>query len=147
VDTALIYGNDTTIQDSWLHDNSHFASDPAQNWGPSHDDGIQVQGGRNIRLEHNSISGAWNAAIQVTQNYAVTSDLQISDNWLGGGGCTVNIHQKARGPIQGLVLKDNRFSRDSRLDCAVITPITTPLSAWNNVWADTQTPIRIRTFG
>jgi hypothetical protein len=146
VDTALIYGNDTTIEDSWLHDNSHFQSDPAQGGGPSHDDNVQVQGGSNIRIEGNSMSGAHNAAIQVTQDYAVTQNLTIRDNWLGGGGCTVNIAQKARGPIQGLVLSDNRYSRDSRLDCAVIHPSATSISAWNNVWADTLTPVRIRTF-
>ncbi len=144
VDTALIYGSDTSITNSWLHDNAHYASDPSQGGGPSHDDNVQVQGGNNIRIKGNSMSGAHNAAVQVTQDYAVTSDLQITGNWLGGGGCTVNIAQKARGPISGLVLADNRYARDSRLDCAVITPTTTLLSAWSNVWADTLTPVRIR---
>ncbi len=144
VDTALIYGNDTTIRNSWLHDNRHYLVDPSQGGTPSHDDSVQVQGGSRIRITNNTMSGAWNAAVQVTQDYAVTSDLQVTGNWLGGGGCTVNIAQKARGPIAGLVVSDNLFSRDSRLDCAIISPSTTVLTAVNDLWVDTLTPVRIR---
>jgi hypothetical protein len=144
VDSALIYGSDTTIKDSWLHDNRHYLTDPSQGGTPSHDDSVQVQGGNNIRLTNNTMSGAWNAAVQVTQDYAVTSDLQVTGNWLGGGGCTVNIAQKWRGPIVGLVVSNNLFSRDSRLDCAIISPSTTVLTAVNDLWVDTLTPVRIR---
>jgi len=86
----------------------------------------------------------------VTPNTGVVSDAQIVGNWLDNGGCTVNISEKGRGPIHGLVVKDNRFGRaTSVLDCAVIMPATTAAVAvtTGNVWDDTGLPARIRTNG
>jgi len=144
VDTAVIYGDNTTIEQSWLHDNRHYASDPRQGGGPSHDDGIQVQGGSNIRLHSNTITGGVNAAIMVTQDYSATTDLTITDSWLGRGACTVNIAQKARGPLQGLQITGNQFTRDSTYKCPMIIDSTTrtTTTASNNTYTDTQ-PITI----
>jgi hypothetical protein len=144
VDTAVIYGDNTTIEQSWLHDNRHYDSDPRQGGGPSHDDGIQVQGGSNIRLHANTITGGVNAAIMVTQDYSATTDLTITDSWLGRGACTVNIAQKARGPLQGLQVTGNQFTRDSTYKCPMIIDSTTrtTTTASNNTYTDTQ-PITI----
>src|SRR5664280_2683368 len=48
IDSLHLYGNNTTLESSWLHSNLHYASDPAQNGGASHDDSIQIQIGTNI---------------------------------------------------------------------------------------------------
>ena len=50
VDSAHIYGPNVTITDSWLHDNVHFENDPNFGGTPTHDDGIQIQEGRSIRI-------------------------------------------------------------------------------------------------
>jgi hypothetical protein len=145
VDTALIYGSNSRIESSWLHDNLHYEQDPMWGGKPSHDDSIQVQGGSNIRLVGNNISGAKNAGLQITQDRSATSDLQFSRNWADGGACTVNVAEKGRGPIQGLVLQGNIFGRNTRhYDCAIIAPTTTPLVAAKNVWADTRGTAQVR---
>src|SRR5690606_4938498 len=48
IDAVHIYGPNVTIEDSWLHDNAHFTNDPNWDGGPSHDDSIQIQVGKNI---------------------------------------------------------------------------------------------------
>ena len=37
-----------------------------------------------------------------TVNTSLIQTPEVTDNWLGGGGCTVNVAQKASGPIRGL---------------------------------------------
>ncbi|GMA86198.1 hypothetical protein GCM10025868_14480 [Angustibacter aerolatus] len=148
VDTALVFGDDTSITNSWLHDNRHYLVDPNQRNTPSHDDGVQVQGGHHIRIAGNRIPDADNAGLMVTQDHSITSDLQFTDNWADGGGCTVNVAEKGKGPIQGLVVSENRFGRNTAVtDCPVIAPATTPLTAERNVYDDTGSPARIRRNG
>lgn len=147
-DSVLIYGDNTRVESSWLHGNLHYVQDPTMNNTPSHDDNIQVQGGSNIRLVGNTIEGAFNSGLMITQDVSVTSDLRFTGNWANGGGCTVNIAEKGRGPIQNLVVSSNRFGRDSRVaDCPVIAPPTTPLVAEGNVYDDNGQPATIRRNG
>ncbi|GMA86202.1 hypothetical protein GCM10025868_14520 [Angustibacter aerolatus] len=109
---------------------------------------MQVQGGRNIRITGNRIPDADNAGLMITQDTAITSDLQFTDNWADGGGCTVNVAEKGKGPIQGLVVDSNRFGHATAVaDCPVIAPSTTPMTAVGNVYDDTNLPARIRRNG
>ena len=146
VDTAVVYGDNTTIESSWLHGNRHYLVDPAQNGGPSHDDNVQVEGGTNVRIVGNFMTGANNAVVQVTQNYALTTNLTIRNNWVDGGSCTINIAEKAKGALQGLAINANRFGRTLRYpSCAIIMPpltgaITFPLG---NVWDDTSLAVPV----
>ena len=50
IDTFHLTGGNVRIESSWLHDNVHYASDPLQGGGASHDDSIQIQAGSNIRI-------------------------------------------------------------------------------------------------
>ncbi|NKY39571.1 hypothetical protein HGA02_08545, partial [Cellulomonas septica] len=68
IDMAHVYGDNVTIEASYLHDNLHYEVDPAQNNTPSHDDSIQIQKGNNMRIVGNNISGAFNTGIQFTQD-------------------------------------------------------------------------------
>ncbi|MDD9205218.1 right-handed parallel beta-helix repeat-containing protein, partial [Georgenia sp. 10Sc9-8] len=101
IDGGHFWGDDVTIEDSWIHDLLHYEDDPYHSDG-SHDDGIQIQKGSNIRIVGNTIEGAYNAAIMITQDQDRTSDVTISGNWLDGGKCTVNLSEKGRGPFQGI---------------------------------------------
>jgi len=145
VDTAKVYGDNVRIEDSWLHDMTSFPSDPDQGGGPTHNDGVQVLGGRNIRITGNSISGASNAAVQITQDVSATSDLVLADNRLDGGGCTVNVAHKVLKTMTGITVSGNRFGRGTRIaDCAIIASAMTDLTAAGNVWDDSGEPVRIR---
>lgn len=147
-DNVKIHGNNARIEDSWLHDSVYRASDPYQSGGPTHNDGVQVLGGKNIRILRNTITGARNAALQVTQDYSATTDLVFSDNHVDGGWCSVNLAHKKLTSMRGLTLTGNRFGRATeRLDCAIIATRATSLTASGNVWDDTGLPVRIRDGG
>lgn len=84
----------------------------------------------------------------VTPNTGVVSDAQVVGNWLNHGGCTVNVSEKGRGPIEGLVINDNRFGRDTGVvDCPILLPATTASVATvtGSVYEDTGLAVRIRT--
>lgn len=145
VDTVVIYGNNTSIENSYLYGNVRYPKDPAQNGGPSHDDGVQIEGGSNIKLEGNNITGAHNAAIQITQNYSLTSNITINKNWLSNGNCTVNVAEKGKGAIKGLIITNNLFG-NSVLNCPVIMPPATGkiVMATNNIFEKTGKPVPIQ---
>ena len=137
IDSVHIYGSNVTVQSSWLHDNLHYTADPAQNGSPSHDDSIQIQKGSNIRIVGNSISGAVNTGIQFTQDQGIVSNVVIDKNWADGGGCTVNMAEKGKGPFQGITITNNTFGRTTKhLNCAIISPTTTVLTTSNNFYTD-----------
>jgi len=136
IDQVHIVGDNVVVKDSWLHHNLHFARDPNHNNTPSHDDNVQIQAGRNIRIVHNTMESTHNAAIQVTQDMGVVANLTVENNLLSNGGCTVNLAQKARGPLTGITLRNNRFTRTSTHGCAVIVsaPSFGGLSLSDNRW-------------
>ena len=135
-DGAKVHGDNVSITGSWIHDTTSFAQDPYQNNRPSHNDGVQVLGGRNTLIQGNDISGASNAAIQVTQDFSDVAALTVDGNWLGGGGCTLNISTKGGGAMSALKLTNNRFSRDSQFNCPAIIDDATTYQASNNVFID-----------
>jgi hypothetical protein len=148
VDIAEIYGDDVRIESSWLHGNTPYANDPNQRGGPSHDDGIQVQGGRRITIVGNTITGASNAALMITQNVAEVSDLTFNGNWVDGGACSVNANALPRPSMSGLTISGNRFGRNTRIpDCSVLSSRTTQLVAEGNTWDDSGAAVRIRRNG
>jgi hypothetical protein len=132
----VINGGNVLLADSWLHGNSHFDPDPIASGGASHDDSVQIQGGSNITLQGNTIEGAFNAGVMITQDQSRASDIRIVGNRLAGGGCTVNVSEKGKGPITGLVVQDNTFGSSRIADCGIIAPPSSPVSPSGNVWAD-----------
>lgn len=138
--------DNVTVQDSYIHDLSWFASDPNQGGGNTHNDDVQTFGGNvNITLNHNTMSpGNGNSAYQVTQDEGqVATNLRVENNWLDGGGCTLNFsHKGGPTPMTGIYVTGNRFGRDSRYNCPILLSTKTVLSANSgNVWDDTGTPI------
>lgn len=146
VDGVKAYDN-VTLLDSWVHDLSRFASDPNQGGGPTHNDAVQTyEGNRNITLRHNNLDldAEDNAAYQVTQDGGQrATDLRIEDNWLDGGGCTLNFaHKGGPTPMTGIVVTGNRFGRDSAYGCPILVSTQTVLSRNSgNVFADDGRPI------
>ncbi len=134
-------GNNTLVQDSWIHDTSWFASDPNQGGGSTHNDGIQAfDGVSGLTLRHNTIdlstSKDPNAALQDS-----ASNVTVDNNWLDGGGCILNFADHGH-PLPGLSVTNNRFGRHSAFQCPILLSNLLSLAQnTGNVWADTGTPI------
>jgi len=137
IDAMHLYGDNVTLEASYLHDNVHFASDPNQGGTPSHDDSIQIQKGNNIRIVGNNISGAFNTGLQFTQDQGTVSNVTIDKNKLDGGGCTINLAEKGKGAFQGIKITNNTFGRTTKVaNCAIIAPTTTTVATSNNLFVD-----------
>ncbi|MET1015349.1 MAG: right-handed parallel beta-helix repeat-containing protein [Leifsonia flava] len=141
VDPIRVLNSNTYIYDNWLHDNLHFTSDPVQNGGPSHDDSIQIQGGKNHNISGNRISGSHNAAIQIVQDKSRprVEGILLSKNYLDGGGCTLNVAPGyfTRINITGNVFGPNRVHKG----CGIITGNNTLPAMTSNIWDATRTKV------
>jgi hypothetical protein len=138
IDTVHITGGNVTVRDSYLHDTLHYKNDPVQKNGPSHDDVIQVQGGSNIVIEGNTLSGSTNTVIMVTQDQSRLSGLTIRDNYIDGGNCSVNMNEKGKGPLKNVLVQDNLFGPDRAIgNCAVYLPPTSDVTLRTNYWEAT----------
>ena len=131
--------NNTLVQDSYIHDMSWFASDPNQGGGPTHNDGVQAYPG-GVTLRHNNIDLSTtkdgNAALQSS-----SADSVIDDNWLDGGGCTLNFNGQGH-TLPNVAVTNNRFGRHSFYQCPILLSTTVSLAKnTGNVWVDTGTAI------
>ncbi|MEU4572355.1 hypothetical protein [Nonomuraea sp. NPDC023979] len=133
----------TLVQDSYIHDLSWFGSDPDQDGGPTHNDGVQAFAEQTgVRLVRNTIDLSTttdpNAAVQSSAD-----DLRVEGNYLDGGACVVNIDHTPLGrPLKGQRVTGNRFGRGSAHDCPVLLSTRAELvSGSGNVWHDTGEPI------
>lgn len=121
IDPAHFWGSgNVRLRDSWLHDNLHYTNDPGWNGGPSHDDSIQIQSGSGYWITGNRIEGAHNAGIMITQDAGRTANVMIRDNFLDGGGCTINLHDKGKGAFQNIDIVSNVFGANSKYNCQII---------------------------
>ena len=83
-ENPIVPGDNTTIQDSWLHG--------LKAPGSPHYDGIQIDGGQdNVMIRHNTIENAntQTAAVMVDNYYGAATNITITGNKLTGGGYTV----------------------------------------------------------
>lgn len=124
LDSVHIFGDNVTVESSWLHNNLHYVNDPNWNGGPSHDDNVQIQKGNNIRIVNNTINGAVNAVMQITQDAGRTSNVTFANNNVAGGACSLNVAQKALGAISGLTIRDNVIGA-STYNCPMIVDSAT----------------------
>lgn len=144
VDGIKAYDN-VTVQDSYIHDLAYFSSDPNQGGGETHNDGLQsYECNSNVLVVHNNVDLSTmlsaNAAYQITQDAGVAcSNIVIRDNWLDGGGCTLNIAHKVLGTLTGVSVTGNRFGHNQGFSgCTVLLSTKSTLAAYSgNVWDDT----------
>ena len=141
VDGAKIFGNNTSIRDSWIHDLVYYASDPNQNATGSHNDAVQILGGANLSLVHNTLEGGGNSAVQVTQSHGTVSNFSLRDNWLSRGACTVNLQDAPLSSMDGISIDHNRFAPDSRYNCAIIAFAGVSYDNRDNTWSNGTAPI------
>ena len=63
--------------------------------------------------------------------------IRDSKNTLDGGGCTINLAEKGKGPFQGVKVLDNTFGRTTKIfNCAIISPTTTVVTNSGNYFTD-----------
>jgi len=147
-DNVKVHGNNVTVDSSWLHGTAYRSSDPNQGGGPTHNDAVQILGGRNIRVLGSTLNQANNSAVQITQDYSVTTDVVLDGNWIDGGGCSINLANKPLPTMVGVTVSNDRFGRDQRLSgCAIIAGTATTLTQHGNVWDDTSQPVTISDGG
>jgi type 1 fimbria pilin len=113
------------VEDCWIHDLK--ASSQA--------DGIESTGGSDIVIRRNNISGGQNAAISTRNDNGTVEQLSIEDNWLDGGGYTLDL----RGNLSGTRVVGNRLGRDNRNGPLICDDPSPTISG--NVWDDTGEPI------
>ena len=139
IDHMAITGDNVLVESSWLHDTLYYEQDPYYNGTPTHDDNAQIAVGNNITFRKNTLSGTHNAAIQVTQDRGVVSNLTLDGNWIDDGACSVNLAQNSFGPVQDVVIKNNVFSRTQvHAGCAIIADNSTipEVKLSGNAWSD-----------
>jgi hypothetical protein len=139
IDQMVITGDNVTVQDSWLHSNLYYLKDPNYNNTPSHDDNAQISIGKNIKFLRNTMQGTHNASIMITQDRGHVSDIVVQGNFIDNGACSINIAEKAYGPIERMTIKDNVFGGNTWVKkCGILSPPTTTsiLSTGNNTWLD-----------
>ncbi len=144
IDSVHITGDNVTVTDSWLHNNLYYVADPSWGGQPSHNDSVQIQSGSGIALQHNTIQGANNAAIMVTQDTGPVS-MTVERNFIDNGACSINLAQKTYGPIQGTTIANNTFGGNTWWSkCGILSPPTTTplLTLGGNVWLN-GTPVAV----
>ena len=132
-----------TVDRSWIHGLRHFANDGGAHRDGTHNDAIQVVGGRRITITGNSLTGATNAAIMVKPDRNVIGSVTITGNWAGGGACTFNVAKGRQGAMSAIRVASNRLDRTSRFRCGMILARGSGVSATSNVWTGTRTAASI----
>lgn len=143
IDAVDITGDNIVIDSSWLHDNLHFAKDPNHSDG-SHDDSIQIQSGKNIRISNNTITGAHNAALMITQDAGHVANVSLTNNFIDGGACSINVVEKRFGPIVGLSIVNNTFGVGTTFaKCSILLPQGMPATTRGNHYSASNVAVKV----
>lgn len=110
---------------NYIHSLTYFSNDPAHSDG-THNDGIQVQGGQNIRIAGNTVvanskTGAGSApnprgthagiGIMLQQNVAKLANVVVEKNWVDDGQTSINIDKGKYSNIT-VTLAGNKLGRN-----------------------------------
>ena len=144
-----------TIESNYIHDLSYFSRDPNHGNGPTHNDGIQVQGGGNIKIIGNNIqcfmsttAGTHNyparnigQGILIQPNLAPVVNSTIKNNWMDGGKVSIYfVRGKYRsmkfGTCSGNRFGTNqfRFGGSSQYQIRVQNGVSFSNSLTSNMW-------------
>lgn len=83
-ENAVVPGDNTTIQDSWLH--------ALKSVGSPHYDAVEINGGAaNVTIRHNTIDNPFTqtSAVMIANDYGAVTNFLVTGNKLTGGGYTV----------------------------------------------------------
>jgi hypothetical protein len=142
---GLKASSNSVIENCYIHDLTHFDSDPNQGGGPSHNDAIQILSGNNINIHDNTLMPGpnTNAAIQITQDFGAVSNVTITHNLADYGNVTFNFSHKG-GSNMTITANDNRFGHNSVYDVGILISTLTTLVGSGNVWDDDGQPTTVQ---
>ena len=146
-DGAKMYGPNATIEDSYIHGLVTYAHDPDQGGKQSHNDGVQILSGTNLKIIGNTIEGGSNSALMITQDHGTTSDVMFANNWVSGGACSINMTPEPKASLSGISLDNNIFTDNSTKHCPILDTTHTDLSVAGNVFAGTGLPVPVNNKG
>jgi hypothetical protein len=136
VDGLKMYGDNATVQDSYIHDLVTYAHDPAQNNGPSHSDGVQILSGHNLKIIGNTIVGQTNSTIMITQDHGAAGNILIDGNWLTGQGATqvasVKVLAHPMASLSGVTITNNVFYGQMASACQILDSSDVTMTQSNN---------------
>jgi hypothetical protein len=147
VDGLKMFGPNATVQDSWIHGLVTYAHDPAQGGGLSHNDGVQILSGSNLKIIGNTIEGGSNTAVMITQDHGTTNNVVIDSNWISGGTCSINMTPKPLGALNAITVDNNIFTNNSTKSCPILSTTQTNLTVSGNVYAGTGLPVPVNNKG
>jgi hypothetical protein len=150
VDGLKMYGDNATVQDSYIHDLVTYAHDPAQNNGPSHSDGVQILSGTNLKVIGNTIVGQPNSSVIITQDNGPVSNVLIDGNWLSAQGtqqvATIKLLNKPLASLSGITVTNNIFEGQLASACQILdSPAVTLVSSGNVIGATNGAAKLLRT--
>ncbi|MCU1458699.1 MAG: hypothetical protein JWL73_2791, partial [Actinomycetia bacterium] len=125
-DGMKAFGN-VTIENCWIHDLNMLRGDQYGAGGYSHNDGIQTSAGTNITIRDNRIErpGA-NSAIFIDSDQGRIDDVQITGNYLDGGGYTLYVVQSRSAPQNGspanVTVQGNVFGKNHNNGPVTLAP-------------------------
>ena len=146
------------IEQNFIHDLAYFSRDPNHDNGPTHNDGIQVQGGDNVSIEGNTILMLMSRkkgtldyparnvgqGILIQPNVAPIRNSRIANNWIYGGKAGIYILRGDLGTMKFGACTGNRLGRDqyqyrggSTYPIRVQRGATFTNDLTENMWADT----------
>ena len=146
-DGAKMYGPNATMEDSFIHGLVTYAHDPDQGGNESHNDGVQILSGSNLKIIDNTIEGGTNTAVMITQDHGTTNGVLIDSNWLSGGACTINMTPKPLGSLNAITVTNNIFTDDSTNHCPILDTTQTNLTTSGNVFAGSGAPVPVNNKG
>ncbi len=121
---AVNGATEVVIKDSYIHDLRYDSIAPyflnvlnsagRYRVEGNHADGIQYQGGIGTLITNNTIVGANNAAMQVTQDYYTSGNLTFTGNHVDGGGCSINVANSGGAYMTGFKIQNNVFGKNMR---------------------------------
>lgn len=103
VENGMVTSASTTISDSYIHD--------LTNSGSPHYDGVEINGGTNISIIHNSISiPSETGTVNANNYFGPVNNILIDNNKLLGGTYTIYVDgQFTGGPITNVTVTNNRI--------------------------------------
>jgi hypothetical protein len=146
-DGAKVYGPNATIENSYIHGLVTYAHDPDQGGKQSHNDGVQILSGTNVKIIGNTIQGGSNTALMITQDHGTTNNVAFDSNWVSGGTCSVNMTPKPLGSLNGITMNNNIFTDNSTKHCPILDSSATNLSASGNVFAGSGLAVPVNRKG
>lgn len=114
----------------------------------SHADGVQMVSGGNNTFRRNVFEMPYQSSYNnsicliLTSDLGNISNLTIEDNWINGGGYSVNIKAKTgRACPANVLIRNNRFGRDYQFGLFTFGSCGGGYVLEGNVWDDTGLPV------